>query len=125
MPARDLKMLQELCGERTFRNVVIVICGWQESGLHFGLITNKGAQLAYSDHTIASVQNIIRLILNNHSLSRTQSSDQNATVYHSIDNRSGGGEADTLSVESGHLRNSHYVRFPLGFHSLASVTYIP
>ena len=132
-------MLQELCGGSTFRNVAIVTSGrWEENhyryadreaelmeDIHFRLVINKGAQLARYDNTIASAQKIIRLILDNHSLSRTRSSDQNATVYHSVDNFSGGGEAYTLSVGSRHPRSSHHVCFPLGSHSSASVTYIP
>ena len=135
----NVKILQELCGENTLRNVVIVTEDWQEStheeyarreaglmsNLHFRLAIKKGVQYARHDNTTASAQNIVRLILNNHSLSPTRSPDKNPMVCHSIDNFSGGGEAYKLSVGSGCPRNSYHVGFPLGFHLLTSVTYIP
>ena len=131
-------MLQELCGESTLRNAVIVTDGWEErtheryaryeaglmSNLQFRLAINKGIQYARHDDTTASAQSIVRLILNNHPLSPTWPPDQNATVYHSVDNCPGGGEPYTLSVGSGCPRNSHHVGVPLAFHLLASVTYI-
>jgi len=57
---------------------------------------DEGVQIARNDNTVTSAQNIIRLILNNHPLPHTQSPDQDATVYHSINNCSGGSEVYTL-----------------------------
>ena len=138
MIMKNVKMLQELCGESTLRNVVIVTDGWHENtheeyarreaglmnNLHFRLAINKGVQYARHDDTTGSAQNIVRLILDNHPLLPTWPPDQNATVCHSIDNCSGGGEPYTLSVGSGCPRNSHHVGVPLGFRLLTSITYI-
>ena len=124
-------MFRKLCGDSTLQNVVIVTNMWGQvdpevgearefelmnRDILFKPILDKGAQIARNENTVTSAQKIIRLVLNNHPLPRTPSPIQDATVYHSIDNRSGGGEAYTLSVGSGHPRSSHHVCFPLGFH---------
>jgi len=136
----NFEMFRKLCGDSTLQNVVIVTNMWGQvdpevgeareaelvkRDILFKPILDKGAQIARNENTVTSAQKIIRLVLNNHPLPRTPSPIQDATVYYSIDNCSGGSEVYTLSAGSGCLRSGHRVGFPVGFPLFASVTYIP
>ena len=128
-------MFRDLCGEGTLRNVVLVDNTWgkvdpradntgeAEPMKTFKAAISMGAQVVRNENTITSAQKIIRLILNNDLPPlRTRSWVQDSTVYHSIDNRSGGAYA--RSVGSQCPRSSHCVGFPLGFPLIALVTYV-
>jgi len=122
-------MFQELCGQSTLQNFVIITNGWggwsdgayalneasMKKDIFFWLAINKGARFARNDNTITSAQNIIRLVLNNQPLPRIQSPDQNATVYHSIDNYSGGGEATRSPQDPDAPDVAIMWVFPLGY----------
>jgi len=76
-------MFKKLCGESTLRNVVVVTNMWGEvdpwvgdareaelmnDELFFKPVLDKGARMARHNNTIASAENIIRLVLDNHPL---------------------------------------------------------
>jgi len=59
--------------------------------IFFKPLLDKHGQIARNEYTVTSAQNIIRIILDNHPLPRTQPLIQNAKVYRSIGNCSGEG----------------------------------
>ena len=79
----NFKMFQELCGENTLQNAVIVTNMWGRVDLQVGEareaelmrediffkpILDKGARIARNENTLTSAQNIIRLVLGNRPL---------------------------------------------------------
>ena len=79
----NFKIFQKLCGESTLRNAVIVTNMWGQVDLQIGEARedelmredtffkpafDKGARVARNENTVASAQNIIRLVLDNHPL---------------------------------------------------------
>ena len=106
IPTTNFKMSQKLCGGSTLENVVIVTNMWEQLDpevgearevqlmkreILFKPLLDKGARIARNMNTVTSAHNIIRFMLDNHPLPFTQSSGQDATVCHPIDNCSGGG----------------------------------
>ena len=76
-------MFRKLCGESTFKNVVVVTNMWgdvdprvgsireaelREDDMFFKPLLGMGAQMARHENTAPSAQRIIRLLLNNHPL---------------------------------------------------------
>ena len=76
----NFKMFQELCGESTLQNAVIVTNMWggvdlqvgeareaelMREDVFFKPILDKGARIARNENTVTSAQNIIRLVLGN------------------------------------------------------------
>jgi hypothetical protein len=83
MSARNFKMLRELCGEDTLRNVVIVTNRWGEVSLEdgeareaeltredifFKPVLDKGAQMLRHHNSPESAHKILARIINNHPL---------------------------------------------------------
>ena len=79
----NFKMFRKLCGDRALQNVVIVTNMWRlvvprvgearevelaRGDNFFKPIFEKGARMARNENTVASAQNIIRLVLDNHPL---------------------------------------------------------
>ena len=79
----NFKIFQELCGETFLPNVVIVTNMWDQIDLQVGearevelmredtffrSVFDQGAQIARNGNTVASAQNIIRLVLDNYPL---------------------------------------------------------
>jgi len=77
----NFKIFQKLCGESTLRNAVIVTNMWGQVDLQIGEaredelmrediffkpVFDRGAQIARNENTVASAQDIIRLVLDNH-----------------------------------------------------------
>ena len=77
----NFKIFQKLCGESTLQNAVIVTNMWGQVDLQIGEaredelmrediffkpVFDKGARIARNENTVASAQDIIRLVLDNH-----------------------------------------------------------
>ena len=80
---RNLNMFRKLCGDGTLQNVVIITNMWGEvnprvgdareaelmrEDIFFKPVLDRGAQMVRHDNTVASAENIIRLVLDNHPL---------------------------------------------------------
>jgi hypothetical protein len=80
---RNLRLLRQLCGGNTLKNVVIVTNRWEEvkpgvgeareaelasDDMFFKHVLDKGAQMARHDNTIDSAKKILHLILRNNPL---------------------------------------------------------